>query len=385
MICPNCRKNFKTDKDYNHKRHLCQNKDCRRCLTICQCHGRTGAMYVNSSRSAGIGSSSMFVKSRRAIGLEVEIADYGTWEVRRDTRGYLIDKNSNRTFDYNVVRDGSVTPSGLEVVFKPLTGDQEIINCLNTLAEQVYQQNCRVNTSCGYHVHVDARDYSYYDIRRLLTLWLKLESYGGIYQVAGRQPTTYCKSWSQWIAERFRVPPIKEYNSFKYVLNKLLYGIDINFIPAEINKVLKSTEWTEAHKYHKRQPDMYRKPELIDYTIHLRSLLGQRNQRGWNHGVESRYLNLNVHSWKYRGTIEYRLAAGTVDTTDIRMWPLFCLWLTEVVALTSDKFIDDICRKDVDPLLTIINNEGINIPSFGGPKLYSMPKFLVNWLNKKLN
>lgn len=382
MICPHCRRLFPDrDVDRLYLKHTCE--QCGQCKTACICHKRVGAIYVPRAKAAGIGSSSMYIKSCRGIGLELELADFGTWEVRQDTHGFLTDQV--RRFHYTVVHDGSVIPSKLEAVFKPLIGDQQIINGLNTIAEHVYKHDCKVNETCGYHVHVDARDYSWYDVEKILTLWMNIERYPGLFKLAGRQPNTHCQTWTRWTQERPHVipPTLKGSQRFKTWLLLMLYGTDITTITPTINNYKKSKEYQTLMERHLKFPVDYIKPTVNRVPV-LANYLRLRNNRGWNRAVDSRYLNLNIHSWRYRGTIEYRLGAGTVDPVDIRMWPLFCLWLTEAVALTNMSNIRKLVNSKKDPLLTMCENGGMVIPSMKGNTVYKMPEFLKNWVYLKI-
>ena len=376
--CEHCYKILDT-RLLNYNTHHC--KHCGRCRTICHCRGRAGAMYVPSSHAAAIGSSSMYIKSRRAIGLELELSEFGSWRVRRDEDGRL--GKPPWTYPYTVTHDGSVQPSGLEAVFNPMYGDQMILNGLNTIAEHVYTNDCKVNNTCGFHVHVNAQDWDWYDIQKMLTLWLKLERGTKLYSLCGRMPNTHCQTWTKWMAERGMTTLDPNISKFKRDVLCLLYNVDTDRIPLEFGAADKSRDYKHRMQYHKEHPRDYPLPRRQDFVPTLTELKRITHNRGWNRAVASRYLNLNIHSWKYRGTLEYRLGAGTVDPTDIRMWPLFCLWLTEAVTLTSIGIIRDMINSRIDPINRMVEQGGMYIPSIKGPTVYPMPGFLQTWITNK--
>jgi hypothetical protein len=60
-----------------------------------------------------------------------------------------------------------------------------------------------------------------------------------------------------------------------------------------------------------------------------------------------RYCDLNLHSWYYRGTLEFRLKEGTVTSKEIVGWPLLCLWLVEAVGNTTGRDMPK-CMEDFE-------------------------------------
>lgn len=377
QVCAFCR-------HYILERHFCSS--CRKCRRECICRKRAGIgeFHVPTAGDATLGNSSMFIHSRRAIGLELELSNFGSWYVREKDKGQ-IRNGPNYTIDH----DGSVKPSGMEAVIEPLAGDQQIINGLNAIANQVWDNNCEVNETCGYHVHVDARDFSWSDIQKLLFLWVKLETGPNLWRLAGRNSTPFSEKWITWWKNVSSQKMSVDLKKFKAQIILMLYNVNTNGYKQHLAEVKNSEVYLERvreiEKYNKTHPDTpYPMPKPVDYLTDLKEHKRLKTNRGWNRAVKSRYLDLNIHSWLFRGTVEYRLAAGTVDPNDIRMWPLWCLWLTEAVSRTSLGIIMRECNKPDDIINVIIKHRGFPIPSISGEKIYPLSPYLLDWLTVKI-
>lgn len=376
QVCTCCR-------HYVITNHYCTN--CRKCKRECMCRKRAGIgdIYIPRAGDATLGNSSMFVHSRRAIGLELELSSFGSWHVREKDQGQI--RNGPK---YTIDHDGSVKPSGMEAVIEPLAGDQQIISSLNAIANQVWDNNCEVNDTCGYHVHVDARDFSWSDIQKLMFLWVKMEAGPNLWKLAGRNSTPFSEKWITWWKNITREKMSVDLKKFKAQIIMMLYNVNTANYQQHLAAVKKSESYLERVKeieiYNKNHPDgKYPLPKPVDYLTDLKEHKRLKANRGWNRAVKSRYLDLNIHSWLFRGTVEYRLAAGTVDPNDIRMWPLWCLWLTEAISRTSLGIIIRECNKPDDIINIIIKHQGFPIPSINGEKIYPLSPYLLDWLTVK--
>lgn len=392
IVCTECR-------TYHANTFFC--RQCNACKRRCQCRKRAavGVVRVPRVNGAGIGSSSMVINSRRAVGLEVELSSFGSWYAPEKSEGYLMSDGavSGRRPHYVIDHDGSVHPSKREAVIEPLSGDQGLIHGLNCLATQVYMHNCEVNNTCGYHVHVDATDFYWTDIQKLLVLWIKMEKSPSLWLIAGRDPTNFSKTWDLWLTEN-NIDGKEFVNAdldrFKELTIQALYNKSIRRYPAYIKNVYDNPSWQEHvrrwNTKQLREDGLVTRPRVADYISPLRQHLDLKANRGWNRAVPSRYLDLNIHSWLYRGTVEYRLGAGTVDQSDIRMWPLWCLWLTEAVNQTSLGHIKTLTTFK-DPIAQLVKQGGMMCPQFNLAdttlpciRLYKMPHYLIDWVSNKL-
>lgn len=376
--CPYCRIVPQPGK----RSHYCGT--CRQCIRICNCRKRADCnkFPIPQANSLAPGSSSWVLKSRRAIGLEIELATFGTWAVAKKQAGVIPDGPG-----YMIDHDGSVRPSQMEAVVKPMAGDQEIVNGLVAIAQHVYNNNCTVNETCGYHVHVDARDYNWADIQKLMMIWMNVEDHLAIWNLAGRQPNDHCQRWTTWWSKYHgKISPAGDLAVFKRNVIVALYEHDIAQLETNIaNMKLHGATYKRALNLHYDAPRDYRKPRAVDYLPGWKRHMELKANRGWNHAVPSRYLDLNIHSWLYRGTIEYRLGAGTVDPTDIQMWPLWCLWFTEAVLRSNYTLLKaNYTDRKFDPIVKMTRDGGIIIPSIQGEQIYPMPGFLRNWVQSKI-
>lgn len=383
-LCFTCKHLYNPNLYGSKRSHTCNS--CQTCKRICVCRQRAGigTFYVPKAKPAAIGNSSMFVGSTRAIGLELELSSFGTWNVKEKMKDSLTEG-----FAYTIDHDGSVRPSQLEAVFAPMAGDQQVINGLNAIARQVWDHNCEVNDTCGYHVHVDARDFTWADIQKLLFAWMPLENNNNLWKLAGRGPTTFSDTWVSWWGKKTSNKPSLNLKKFKAQVINMLYNVDTSTYKDHINKVKQSDNFLQTYnntiQWNKQHDKANRLsvPKAADYCTYLIEHKRLKANRGWNRAVKSRYLDLNIHSWLFRGTVEYRLAAGTIDSNDIRMWPLFCLWFTEIITRTSLKIIQRETAKG-DLINTILKHQGFPIPSIMGEKIYPMAPFLLDWIREKI-
>lgn len=77
--------------------------------------------------------------------------------------------------------DGSC---GEEIVSAPLAGDH-VYNCLESLGSAMKAAEAETDYRCSMHVHVDASDYSWHDVYRLIRLYAYLEPF--LYLLGGQE------------------------------------------------------------------------------------------------------------------------------------------------------------------------------------------------------
>jgi hypothetical protein len=128
-------------------------------------------------------------------------------------------------------------------------------------------------------VHVDARDFSYYDLRRLIFLYAKIES--GLFAIVARsrQQSSYCTPCGARYADAIR-------GTLNPSINK--------------QKVFAGVYADNPGKFFNKQSLAHDK---------------------YN---SARYAALNLHSWFLRGTIECRMHHGTIRAGKIQNWGI--LW-----------------------------------------------------------
>ena len=245
----------------------------------------------------------------RFIAVEIEVANledpdsaYGISECVRRWGG-------------SIVSDGSLPATGFEINTSPASGDlfvkqiQEICTKLN---------NCEavVDSSCGLHVHLDARDFDYYELRNLIKVYASLEPLFFSMVPESRENSQYCLPCGEKFAEAIdngRLP----YKEAKKKVIKATYGVD--------------------------SPKDFRKEKYCS----------------------ARYTALNLHSFFFRGSLECRLFNGSTNPGKIVAWALTLAKMLEFAKKASQETCDKMWQtsknleaKDLKSLLfMVIDND----------------------------
>lgn len=164
---------------------------------------------------------------------------------------------------WKVVRDGSLRSrenyEACEIVSPPSTGFEEIKIVCDVLKEI----KAKVNSSCGFHVHHDIKELKRKQIMRIYNFYNKYETYINLFHTKQRDENRYCKSVS--------------------------HIIDI------VNQ--------------------------CETKSQLLSRIAGDGYSGYYNNV--RYYKINLRSFIYYGTIEFRQHGGTIKYEDIHAWVLF--------------------------------------------------------------
>lgn len=207
--------------------------------------------------------------SRRCIAPEIEFQLSGMSSTRPLS-------NILGKIDGGLVRDISLGDMGREINLPPSSGDY-FCSMVRKVCKFI-PTDAIVDDRCGLHIHVDARDFSYQDIRRLILMYYGIEQ--GLYSILPieRRTSKYCIPYGKRYAEiiKKQLSP-KEY---KQMLISQIYGTGII------------------------------KPERNAKRI-------RNNERDPDTGEARRYRGLNLHSWLYRGSLEFRQWRGTIDPEEI--------------------------------------------------------------------
>jgi hypothetical protein len=195
-----------------------------------------------------------------------------------------------------VVHDGSVH-DGFEINTGPAAGDH-FIKMMKELSEALRATKARANSTCGYHVHIDTSDFSWWDMRKLVALYTRIES--GLFRIIApsREQSDYCEPcadvYMKALDTGLMVPPMTKKDKKAAV-------------SAPKKALLDTIYETEGGR------------SVVDYA---RSKYGNNDNR-------SRYWALNIHSWMYRGTVEFRHHHGTTDGRKLINWALLCCAIVE--------------------------------------------------------
>lgn len=215
--------------------------------------------------------------STRKFGIELEVITLAAEMNMGQLADYLTENGIPcRSQDYNhvdsetswkVVPDGSVH-GGCEVVSPILSGERGIEQC-KKVAKLLRAKGIYTDRSCGFHVHVDARDMNAPSILNVVKRYNRFESVIDSFMAIGRRVNnnSYCQSNSRVIGSSLEA--------------------------AVSNNPMGST------------------------AIRNSNLMG------------SRYYKVNLAAIARHNTIEFRQHAGTTDAEKIEHWIRFCVNFVE--------------------------------------------------------
>jgi len=258
--------------------------------------------------------------------------------------------------------DGTLTRGGEELVVNPASGDK-FLQQLTTLIGLHENYPPAVDSSCGFHVHVQSQDFTMLDLRRLIAMWCRIEPeiFGTLVLACrkrGREDGHhYCRPmaveenlrYEGWqftpsdvvrlmrkrmldVTEHSTSTPEERINAF---LMKKLY--EITWVTETIKPVpIPSRDdprfVQKSREYQEYQNAVYRDASTKQAFERIKAY---KRTNGGAGGC--RYSAMNVHSHFFRGTIEFRLKEGTLDPAEIIFWPLFCGWFVEAATRLSDE------------------------------------------------
>jgi hypothetical protein len=256
----------------------------------CVCRSKPGFQRIIEAQQKG-----SFNKLKRHLGLEIEISKLGTITgINERFKGLR----------YQWVRDGSVTPGGMEMVVAPLVGDM-FVEGMVWLARMFEEHGCEVDISCGLHVHVEGLDLGAFEMRRILTVYNKVEKemFKGLVDPS-RWGNRYCRPYELQQEFEDKLWEIKDHGELRRFFLKWLYP-DLRRIDTGGGVKKPGYHQVQQTKRHKYQ--------------------------------QCRYFGVNFHSWMQRGTIEWRQCQGTLDVERLLFWPLWCGWFVEIVGGLKDE------------------------------------------------
>lgn len=316
-VCKNCRycrdcgchcRDCKTCGKRHGYIHDCQT--CRQCKTICSCRQRPGWYNgIPLIKERALPASARVINSlQRPLAVEVELAEWNG-----------IERWSGDYFAYQRVHDGSVRPSGNEMVSEPMAGDEVVLG-LTELGCQLAHKGATINNTCGFHVHVDATDFSYSDLRRLLVLYHHFENDIYEYLISPeRSGNRFCKKFDTVLTKGIvQACKATSTTALKEVLyNLILGGTPKTFFPER--------EGVGPFEY-----------KNLAHQI-KQSKYGAQDER--DRRRVARYSGFNVFSWFHRGSVEFRMKEGLLDPVEMLAWTLLCGWIVDSAYRLDDKIL----------------------------------------------
>ena len=164
--------------------------------------------------------------------------------------------------------DGSIEGEhGCEYISKPMNGDQ-LFHEIDAMGDYLWNEEYHMNRTCGLHIHIDARDLFYKELKGIMLVVKSFEDTIFSMLPNSRSKTNWCK----------KLPISKQ--------NIMQMHSDSDFIAS----------WYDyCGEY----------PSMDKYN-------------------DSRYHGLNLHARVYLGTIEFRYHSGTNNKTKIKNWITIC-------------------------------------------------------------
>ncbi len=256
---------------------------CNRCESCCNC---TDSNVKFADRKIKFVAGTEFVAnpSKRYIAAELEFAgcdDFGR-----------IDEVCKQ-WSVSVVEDGSLPEEGFELNTTPASGDKWV-EMIGDVCEGLDDDGAVVTSDCGYHVHVDARDYDFAALQRLIEVYALIED-----------------------ALFSCVPPRRRNNQYCTPCGRKFLECSQNGTDPE-DKVVKATYGKHADKGTMAEQRYHKYPTGVGRT---------------------RYSALNLHSWNFRGTLECRLHHGTKNARNIANWGI--LWAA-IVDWAKGRSVDEL-------------------------------------------
>lgn len=332
--CHNCGSCFNCCNCYvcNNCNARCNNicDDCTRCDDCCECDEECEHMEFFQHRGDPVfhvANKREFQKnpSKRFIAVEIEVA--GLKQKLQSKHDAV--RDVVKGYHGSIVHDGSLPATGFEINTSPANGDR-FINQVDEIAKALSDGDSYVNINCGLHVHVDARDYDYYALRRLVNYYAKIEP--ALYAIVAknRRKNRYCLPCGDKYTSDMVLGGALPKQSVKYNIIKGLYG--------QCNKSINNL------KRDKYSP--------------------------------SRYNALNIHSWFYRGTIECRMFEGTVDPYEIKCWGMLWAFILDFAYSSSEKDINNLDKtKPIENLILSFEKRGnAEVAEFVAKRLVSNGK-----------
>jgi len=299
-----------------------QCSECRECTSCCSCEAESdedpegeGTMPHNGGRPSWVGADddATFHRgdtfkvnpSRRFIAVEIEVAKSGSnsrQEIDPEIRGWA---------GAALVSDGSLPDGGYEINTAPTSGDM-FVRKVESLCAALGRASASITKECGLHVHVDARRMTYLSMRRLVRLYEQVEEAMFAMVPASRKNNRYCRRVSGRYSRSLSLSPATPAKAKAEVVSAV-YAVDVG--------------------------DRYGKETF--------------SRRSKSKYDDARYGAMNVHSWFYRGTVEFRLAAGTTNATKIVNWALLCGSLLDWAEKHTDEELAALPSDSLEALLAV--------------------------------
>lgn len=281
---------------------------CGVCRRACDCHRRApGQVLPSTDLPSSFGGSHLVNKINRAVSVEVELNRFAG-----------IDRYAFQNFTYHMVGDRSVAGSEQEMVISGLQGDN-VVKSMVELAAQMEINGTKHDDTCGFHVHVDTRDLSWWNIRALAILWEKFAkeiAYPYLHpDRVGNETCSQLWTHPKWSNVGKRLVSASSSGDIKRCVYELCGVVLTGNYENDIN--------------------------ALDKLKRSKYGLGRHDPSNL------RYYDLNLFSHVYRGTVEFRSMHMTAESLELVAWPLTCLNLVTLSTSKGEQWLKSCTMADV--------------------------------------
>lgn len=226
---------------------------------------------------------------RRFVGTELEIS-------HTNNRTNLIE--DIKKIGVMVGNDGSIKDGNIDLELRthPTRGDR-FISTIDKVGKIFEKYEVRANDSCGFHVHVDVRDFKDPDLDNLLLLWSKVEPTLGRIIDKSRLGNNFCRPWNF-------SPSLEE---TKKTLAYPINGYRERYVNCTWERYQQVMGDLSKEVFLKRKK-MFEENQLL-------SIFRELHYTG-----QDRYRSLNLTAITKYGTVENRMHEGTSDPEEIKNW-----------------------------------------------------------------
>ena len=295
----------------DHPKNTGQCRHCGKCRRVCggRCRKGTAHGMIIESKPGVVNTLA------RPLGIEVEIA-----YLNRIDRIGIVGK-----WDH----DATITRGGLEWVSKPMGGDKWV-QYLHTFLTAVAKVQPQVDQTCGLHVHVQAGDLGWYQVRRLVAIWCRIEEslFGTLVQEE-RKNNHYCIPFAS-------ETPSCPWQFSKKDVRRLMRSRSKGFM-RDGSSWIKNQLISKLYNIKLDCFDKVSKEQYEKILYKFNSIKANKRTPGQAEGRGCRYGALNLHALFYQQTVEFRLKEGTLEPSELLFWPLTCAWIVESSQRMSDK------------------------------------------------
>lgn len=281
----------------------------------------------------------------RLAGVEIE---YG------ECADFTAIKRFAKEWHAEVHRDGSC---GWELVTSPAAGNH-LVRQVKDAARALETAKATCTSSCGLHVHVDARDISWHDMQRLLTVWLHIEPAMFVLAGQSRYTNQYSNPWGKNL--QFDTKDALAASLWPGYLQprriRTSKGGIIEIKPGGMQKGRPFTSAEVIRRGYMRSPEKkghngerYHSLNICPWMARLPTAENYNNTLG-------RYVDSTRISTKIEGkskfrdlpnirkdsTVEFRLHEGTHDAAELLEWTKLCVRIVDYAATATDAMVAEL-------------------------------------------